>query len=156
MVFIPHLLGHLGGFGEVELAWCRANKAYTNNKDRTTKLKKTQTQQIGGRRHTESHLRNTFEFQCVWGYGRRGGKVTSLKKLLKKQLQVWQPELIQPNIFSAAAYGCVRALESEDMDHLIGTIPPVQPDIPSSTFFIISAKEIPVRVPRLSPKKHGI
>lgn len=37
-----------------------------------------------------------------------------------------------------------------------GTIPSAQPASPSSTFFIISAKEIPVPVPCFSHNKHGI
>ena len=80
----------------------------------------------------------------------------SQKKLLKKQLQVLQPELIQLKSFSVPAYGCMRGLKSEDMDHLTGTIPPVQSEIPSSIFFSISAKEIPVSVPCFSHKQHGI
>lgn len=57
MGFIPHLLGHLVGFGEVEFVWCSANKAYTNKKDRIPQFKKpNQTQQIGGLMHKEPHL----------------------------------------------------------------------------------------------------
>lgn len=79
----------------------------------------------------------------------------SQKKLLKKQLQVLQPELSQLKLLGVPAYGCIRGLESEDMDHPTGTIPPVQPEIPSSIFFIISAKDFPVSVPCFS-HKHGI
>lgn len=80
----------------------------------------------------------------------------SQKKLLKKQLQVLQPELIQLKLFSVPAYGCIGGLESEDMDHLTGMTPPVQPEILSSIFFIISAKEIPASVPCFSHNRHGI
>lgn len=42
MIFRPHLLGYLVGFGEMELVWCWVKKASTHKKDQTTKLKKNQ------------------------------------------------------------------------------------------------------------------
>lgn len=125
--------------------WCGAVWRKTIPIRTISKVLKTQNRQEI--QDIKSLIFKTFEFWCVWGYGKRRKKVSRAGSCIRTPPYI--AEVVQ------CLCGCMRSWESQDMDHLTGTISLVQSETPSSVFFIISAK-IPVSVLCFSHNKHGM